>query len=91
MPEQLGIDGALRDRTTVDRNERIVFPGAQTVDDLGEDFFAHPGFTGDQYREIRRGNPNGGIQGLLEKRRLGYDAKALFNRLNFCHFYCSTS
>ena len=56
MAEQLGFEQGIGQRTAVFDHERLLRTGAGEVDGARQQFLAGAGFTGDQHRELMRGN-----------------------------------
>src|SRR5262249_25947500 len=56
VAEQLTLQQAVRDRGTVDTDERVLAPTAVVVDKGRHEFFARPGFSSDQGVALARGH-----------------------------------
>ncbi|MNR66796.1 hypothetical protein D3C85_1904820 [compost metagenome] len=56
MTEQFGLHQAFGERAAVDRDKRIVAPGAEVVQVTGHQFLAGAGFADDQHAGITGGD-----------------------------------
>jgi len=59
VPEKFALQKCFGQCTTVDGHEWARLPVRGVVHMAGQDFLAHPGFPGDQYRRIELGHPLG--------------------------------
>ena len=82
MPEELAVDGPLRNGTTVHSDVGAVLPCTEGMDDLGHHLLAGAALARDQYAEVRGSHLRGDLNGPVETRRGADDAETLFDGLN---------
>ena len=81
MTEELTVDGALRDATTVDSEVFTCATQAVVVNQAGDNLLTHTALTRDEHREVGLGHLQCCVQGMIQRLAVSYDAVALLNRL----------
>ena len=82
MSKQFGIDGAIRDRSTIHSNIGTMFPATKRVNNLREHLFPCTTLSGNQYTQVGRSHLPCNINGSFKFRIGTNNRKTLFYLLN---------
>ena len=94
VPEQLRVDGALRDSSAIDRDILSMLTRTELVDNLREDFLTDTTLARNQNRQIGGSHLQSYVDSAVQSRAVANHAEALFYLLNiYFHltllsFYC---
>ena len=93
VSEQFGVDGSLRDGTTVHRNVLPVLAATVLMDDLGETLFSYTAFAGNKHRQVGRCHLYGDVYRTQQHLVVSDDAETVLHLLylRFRHVYKSSS
>src|SRR5205085_12698630 len=85
VAEQDALGELFRHGGAVDGDEGCSRPGAELMDEGGDELLARPGFTQDQDRYVRGGAQAGGLQGPDQRRVTADDPLTLDHLLRVMH------
>ena len=83
MTEQLGVDGAFRNRAAVDRDIFGMFPCAVGMYYLREKLLSRTAFARDKHRQVNRSHTQGALHCGDKRRRITHDSESRFCLTHF--------
>ena len=83
MSEELGLDGALGDRSAVDGDVVVVLAGAVSMYNFGYHLLTHAALAGNEYGQTGSRDLYRGIYRTVESRIIAYDSETIFDFAEF--------
>jgi hypothetical protein len=83
MPEQLRVDGTLRDTSAVDGEVFLASAGRVVVNQVWDNLLTHTAFTDNEHRKVCWRNLESYVESMVQRLAVAYDIVPLFDGLKF--------